>query len=250
MNVATHHAMPTLIAHRGNAEEFPENSLPAMSSALALGVKHLAIDVQLSRDGVPIVIHDAGLLRTAGVDRSVLDLEAKALTRLSIGQARRFGTVFESATLPRLLDVLELLRKYPQVRLLMELQRQSIARFGAEQVVDTVLALCKSYRDRIVVLSADLPAIHRARSRHGVPIGWCVDTLDTHTQLKMQALAPDRIVCDHSVLPRDSRPPRGPWEWIALGIKQVDELEALAGTGVSYAATKAPGRFRKLLASS
>ena len=249
MNAAPHAKLPILIAHRGNAQEFPENSLPAMSSALSLGVRHLAIDLQLSADGVPLVIHDAGLLRTTGIDRSVLDLDATTLTNISVGQPRRFGDVFESAKLPRLLDVLELLEKYPQVQLVIELQRASIARFGAEHVVDAALGCCRSYRDRIVLLSADLPAIHRARVRHGVPIGWRIDTLNTHVQLKVQALAPERIACDYQTLPPDRRPPRGTWQWMIYGVETPRELLALAELSISYAATRAPGKLRSLYRS-
>ncbi|MCB1625396.1 MAG: hypothetical protein KDI32_12470 [Pseudomonadales bacterium] len=247
MNALPVAGLPTLVSYGGNALEYPENSLPAMSSALSLGAQHLAIDLQLSADSVPVVIRDPGLLRTAGIDRSVLDLNAKSLTSLSIGEPRRFGTVFESATLPRLIDVLELLRKYPTVQLLLELQRASIARFGAEHVVDTVLATVKSFRERVIILSTDLPAIYRARNRHGVPIGWRVEALDTHVQLKIQALAPERMVCDYRALPKSGRPTRGPWQWIALGIDRPSDLQRLAGSGVSYFATPAPGRFRELL---
>ena len=48
-----------LVAHRGHALEYPENTLPAFASALQLGVRHLELDVQLSRDRVPIVLHDS-----------------------------------------------------------------------------------------------------------------------------------------------------------------------------------------------
>ena len=53
-----------LVAHRGHALEFPENTLPAFESALQLGVRWLELDVQLSSDHVPMVLHDATLERT------------------------------------------------------------------------------------------------------------------------------------------------------------------------------------------
>ncbi|MFM2287572.1 MAG: hypothetical protein RL684_715, partial [Pseudomonadota bacterium] len=62
-----------LVAHRGNAAECPENTLPAFQSALQLGVRFLELDVQLSRDGVPIVIHDHLLARTTGLPGSVFE---------------------------------------------------------------------------------------------------------------------------------------------------------------------------------
>jgi hypothetical protein len=43
-------SLPTIIAHRGNAAEFPENTLEALQSAVDLGVRHVELDVQLSAD--------------------------------------------------------------------------------------------------------------------------------------------------------------------------------------------------------
>ena len=62
-----------LVAHRGNAREYPENTLPALQSALDLGARFLEIDVHMSADGVPVVIHDADLVRTTGVEGFVYD---------------------------------------------------------------------------------------------------------------------------------------------------------------------------------
>ena len=47
--------LPDIIAHRGNAIEHPENTLQALESAVALGVRHVEFDVQLTADHVPVV---------------------------------------------------------------------------------------------------------------------------------------------------------------------------------------------------
>jgi glycerophosphoryl diester phosphodiesterase len=54
---------PELIAHRGVPREHPENSLPGFVRALALGVDGIELDVHVTRDGVPVVHHDAVLGR-------------------------------------------------------------------------------------------------------------------------------------------------------------------------------------------
>ena len=56
--------LPQIVAHRGDTEHFPENSLPAFEAAWRRGITHVEFDVQLSADGVPFVIHDASLDRT------------------------------------------------------------------------------------------------------------------------------------------------------------------------------------------
>ena len=47
-----------LVARRGNCREFPDNTLPAVRSAVELGARFIEIDVHLAADCVPMVVHD------------------------------------------------------------------------------------------------------------------------------------------------------------------------------------------------
>jgi glycerophosphoryl diester phosphodiesterase len=59
-------ARPLVIAHRGASAEAPENTLAAFDLALVLGADGIELDVQTTRDGVPVVFHDATLARLTG----------------------------------------------------------------------------------------------------------------------------------------------------------------------------------------
>jgi glycerophosphoryl diester phosphodiesterase len=74
--------IPLIIGHRGASALAPENTLFAFAKAIEDGAEGLEFDVRLSRDGVPVVIHDETLLRTAGVNALVSDLTADELSRL------------------------------------------------------------------------------------------------------------------------------------------------------------------------
>jgi glycerophosphoryl diester phosphodiesterase len=68
------------LAHRGDARVAPENSLAAMTAALALPrCDGLEFDVRVSRDGVPVLLHDRSLRRVQGVDADVDSLTAEQL---------------------------------------------------------------------------------------------------------------------------------------------------------------------------
>jgi glycerophosphoryl diester phosphodiesterase len=60
---------PLIVAHRGDSFHAPENTLEAARRARAAGADAWELDVQLTRDGVPIVLHDASLVRTTNVVR-------------------------------------------------------------------------------------------------------------------------------------------------------------------------------------
>ena len=56
-----------IVAHRGDSVRAPENTLEAARLAWKAGATAWELDVQLTRDGVPVVLHDESLLRTTNV---------------------------------------------------------------------------------------------------------------------------------------------------------------------------------------
>src|SRR5881394_1083936 len=65
--------LPKVIGHRGAAAYAPENTLASFREARRRGATWVEIDVKLTADGVPVVMHDASLKRTMGVDRLVAE---------------------------------------------------------------------------------------------------------------------------------------------------------------------------------
>ncbi len=226
-----------LIAHRGNASEFPENTLPAFVSALELGVRFLELDVQLSSDGVPVVIHDAELPRTTGVPGSVFDQEAATLRQLNAGEPTRFGDRFSDVRLPLLKDVLTLLEHRPDVTLFVEIKRESLLQFGHDVVVAAIADTLRPRRQQCVVISFDLTAVQRARQLAGLPVGWVLSDYDSHSQLKCEALRPDYLFCNHRKLPRSGPLWRGPWRWAIYEVRSTELALQLASRGADYIET-------------
>lgn len=74
--------LPLIIAHRGASAHAPENTISAFRLAMESGADGIEFDVRLSRDGVPVVIHDPDLARTTGLDEKVANLEANELSAL------------------------------------------------------------------------------------------------------------------------------------------------------------------------
>jgi glycerophosphoryl diester phosphodiesterase len=75
--------------HRGAQGEAPENTIAGCRHAIDRGVRHLEIDLRLSKDMELVVIHDDKLKRTADLRANVADLTAIELSRL---KANRVGT--------------------------------------------------------------------------------------------------------------------------------------------------------------
>src|SRR5690348_17493770 len=76
-----------VVGHRGNSAHAPENTIESFDQAVALGVDALEFDVRVSRDGIPVVIHDPTLARTVGRRVAVAALSAAELATADAGAA-------------------------------------------------------------------------------------------------------------------------------------------------------------------
>jgi glycerophosphoryl diester phosphodiesterase len=84
-----------IYAHRGASAERPENTLGAFRRALEIGSHGVELDVHLSRDGVPVVIHDGTLDRTTGGSGEVAAADLATLRTLDAGDGERIPTLGE-----------------------------------------------------------------------------------------------------------------------------------------------------------
>ncbi|MCX5268008.1 glycerophosphodiester phosphodiesterase [Streptomyces sp. NBC_00199] len=75
----------TAVAHRGDPYRLRENTIASLRSALDLGADAVECDVRLTRDGVPVLLHDATLKRLWAHDRPLASLSAAEVRGLTAG---------------------------------------------------------------------------------------------------------------------------------------------------------------------
>jgi glycerophosphoryl diester phosphodiesterase len=139
---------PVVIAHRGGAKLRPENTRAAFEHALTCGVDAIECDVRLSRDGVPMVIHDETLDRTTDRRGPVAAFAADELGRVDagyrFGPAEGFPFRAQGIGVPRLAEVLQLASDLPVV---VEIKGDSLqATRAVLDVIDAARA-----RERVVI---------------------------------------------------------------------------------------------------
>jgi len=90
-------------AHRGDVEHFPENTIPAIASAVKKRAPQIEFDVKRSRDGQLVILHDRTLQRTSNGSGRVGDFTLRELLRLDFGAW--FGAAFAGTRMPTLREV-------------------------------------------------------------------------------------------------------------------------------------------------
>lgn len=144
---------PFIWAHRGASSCAPENTMAAFSSAVELGADGLELDIHLSQDGVPVVIHDESLERTTDGCGLVAGATLSQLRQLDAGGW--FSSEYAGEPLPTLEEVLDVFGG--RLRLNLELKEFAA---GVE-----MLTLLHRYPDaEVVVSSFDYALLKQLRS--------------------------------------------------------------------------------------
>ena len=183
-------------AHRGASARQPENTLAAFSAAMAAGADGVEFDVQLSADGVPVVIHDEKVERTHNGSGWVSDYPLAELQALRSRQKKNAD--HHTTRIPTLAEVLDLLVAGTQ-KINIELKNSVKAYKGLERQVLAQIAERK-LGGRVVLSSFNHYSLQRLRER-----GWKGELAAVHDgmlrepwryfrELDVQAVHPPRHV--------------------------------------------------------
>ncbi len=146
-----------ITAHRGSSAAAPENTLSALRQAMKDGADFAEIDVQTTKDGEVVVLHDRDLMRMGRDPRALASLTLKELRKIDVGIP--FGEAFRGERVPTLLEALELVRG--RMGLNIELKYNLPDPTLAPRVVE--LLRKTGMLDRCVVTSLDYEALRQAK---------------------------------------------------------------------------------------
>lgn len=153
---------PVVIGHRGCIYE-TENTLAAVRAAGDYGAQYAEIDVQLSADGVPVVLHDGNLWRLAGENRNVADLTAEELTSLPL-LPTGYGQAGEH--IPTLEQVLQLVAESSgQLGLLVELKPEGGNGAALTKAVQQAVEH-SGVGESLLFMSQDYPSVAALQQAH------------------------------------------------------------------------------------
>jgi len=141
-----------VIAHRGGPSHAPENTLAAFRTAIDQGASWLEFDVQMTRDGELVVIHDVTVNRTTDGAGAVRDLTLAQIRALDAGGGERVPTLEEVVALARAHGV----------GILPETKAAHLYQDIEEKLVQALVAA--DYLDHAVIQSFQAASLERLRS--------------------------------------------------------------------------------------
>jgi glycerophosphoryl diester phosphodiesterase len=149
-------SVPLIIGHRGASAYAPENTMVSFDLAFKEGADGIEFDVRLARDGMPVVIHDASLLRTVLLERLVEDFDSTVLSQFYAGEW--FNTRYpkfarESFVWERIPTLAQVFERYTAHHLYVEMKCEEPSRRAALALAVVGLTREHKLSERVVVKS-------------------------------------------------------------------------------------------------
>lgn len=242
--------LPWVVGHRGAMGHAPENTMTSFEQALSLGADMLEFDVRLTKDAVPVVVHDANLDRTSNRSLNVADLNVKDVLELDAGSW--FDMRFAGERIPRFSTLLEWGEKKKtkaktKLSYFVELKVDG-DESRREMLVKAVLKELKDHGvlNRSVLISFDEPILMIVRrlaptmATGFLYSDYLFDALDRAKRLKTNHILPrkDRVTGD---LVTESH--AAGLAVVAWTADRLDEFRKLVIWGVDAIATNYPDRL-------
>ncbi len=150
---------PLNIAHRGASSAAPPNTLSAFEKALELGADGVELDIHLSADGLPVVIHDFTVDATTDGCGKVTDMTLAQLQELDAGST--FDPAFAGEPIPSLEQVFETVGD--RLLLNVELKTTRLRDYGLERAVIAAIERHGLSGDRVLISSFNPFALRRIK---------------------------------------------------------------------------------------
>ncbi len=153
-----------ITSHRGASKDAPENTIPALVLAIEQMADYAEIDVQETRDGTVVLMHDLSLHRTTGNDVLVSDVTIEEIRNLEAGAW--FSSEYSGIGVPTLEEVFELCKG--QIVLNIEL-KVSRSKEQNQSLVTKVVELINEYdmENQCVISAASLPMLEMVKEADG-----------------------------------------------------------------------------------
>ncbi len=232
---------PVFIAHRGYAAAFPENTLLAIDAARKTGAQFVEVDVQLSKDGIPVLFHDRDLQRLCGQPGAIHDYTFAELQSFNVSDREKFGDRFTDNRITSLAEFLQYLKKYPYLKAFVELKRSMIEQFSEQTVWDVLMPMFACLHEQVTFISYSFSILDKIHHKTIFPTGIVVDHWE---EIKQAHWLAEWIFCDSEGLPEDDADLQTPSKIAVFEVSDKALAEKLLLRGIGYLETF---RIREML---
>jgi len=222
------------VAHRGECQSYIENTLTSITEAIKNGITNIEIDVQLSKDGVPILFHDRSLSRMCNKSKAIAEIELSSLKQLTLKPDDNVHLERKTDKIPTLCEVVSLIQKHPQITLFVEIKRVNFLHFSYQQVYNCTIKILKPILSQVVLISFSYRFLRLCRSHSLQAIAYVLPSWQQFTPKMLAKLQPKYIFCNITRTPKAYIFDNSKFSWVVYEISNTAEASDFNNRGVQY----------------
>ncbi|MCL9971333.1 glycerophosphodiester phosphodiesterase [Anoxybacillus kestanbolensis] len=233
-----------IYAHRGFSGEYPENTMIAFQQAYDLGVDGIELDVQMTKDGELVVIHDERIERTTDGIGYVKDFSYRQLCRFDAGSW--FHPRFAGERIPALTEVLDWLANQKRsIVLNIELKNGIIQYDRMEEKLLTLLDSYRSWTHHVIISSFSIQSLYKMRQlAKDINLALLVEGTEQNVLDVAQSLNVKEVHVDWTFfISAEGEKVRQEIDTCVYTINEASLLNKLIGSGVKAVMTDFPDRM-------
>lgn len=238
----------TIAGHRGDSYNYYENTMTAFKMALENGAEMIETDVRLTKDLVPVLIHDHNTDRTADKKCVVKDTTLEELRRLNVGDKR------SPEVIPTLEEFLVWAKDTP-LTLNLEIKEyySEENKKRAEECIEKTISLVEKYGlgQRIVINSFDAYILEYVYKKYGKK--YLLHGFYPYYELSNKTINPDEYLYCACIFEWEEKKhydyliKRGIEPWVGASITQISKLKTCVDNGALLITTNNPGDIKSKL---
>jgi len=251
-----------LIAHRGDCQRNIENTLASIKAAIGAGITAIEIDIQLTKDAIPVLFHDRTLFRLTHNDNAVPCVDYKELQQLKFDSTDNPLNQLQhenQAFITPLKEVVNLIAQHPNVQLFVEVKRINFLYFSYRKVLGILTdhIQCISQQVTVISFSYRFLLLYRHLIKNNIKgdscmnIGYVLPNWQQYSEKMLAHLNPQYIFCDIDLIPNnfnfETDHKSNKTRWVLYEISDVDIAKHYLNRGVSHLETFFPKKLKEQL---
>jgi len=251
-----------LIAHRGDCHQNIENTLASINAAIDAGITAIEIDIQLTKDAIPVLFHDRTLFRLTNTDVAVPCVNYQKLRQFKFEPPDEFtlqNRHRKKTFIATLQEVVNLIAQYPNVQLFVEVKRINFLYFSYQKVLGVLINYLQSILPQVTIISFSYRFLllyrrlikNNTKEDPGMRIGYVLPHWQQYSKKMLARLKPQYIFCDIEFVPNSFNfevdLKSNKVKWVLYEISDVEIAKHYLDRGVTHLETFFPEKLKEQL---